>query len=145
MSSAKRPKNLGEILATSTKPSVTNVEKVKNGSYYCDCFKRGLSCDMCAHMIEKDHVYSEFRKKKFAIHGRNIHLKATTVRPLLWFVYLLECIPCNVQYVRSTQNAAGRFKNHKSAAHLKNSTSSGMAKRFSKICPMMTTAHKNHN
>ena len=135
MSSAKRPKNLSELLAPTKQLSVTNVEKEKNGSYHCERFRRGQNCDTCAQMVERDHVYSEFRKHKFAIHGRNVHLPATVKQPTLWFIYLLECIPCHAQYVGSTKNVASRFKNHKSNAHLKNSTSSGMAKHFSDICP----------
>ena len=86
-------------------------------------------------MIERDHVYSEFRKCNFAIHGSNIHMKATELHPFTWFAYLLECVPCHAQYVGSTSNPTARFKNHKSNAHRKNSTSSGMAKHFSNKCP----------
>ena len=135
MSSAKRPTNLAELLAPTNQPNVKNVETGKNGTYHCERFKRGQNCDLCGHMIERDFVFSEYRKQKFAIHGRNVHLKATEQRPLRWFVYLLECVPCLAQYVGSTQNPCARFKNHKSNANLKNSTTSGIAKHFMDICP----------
>ena len=145
MSSAKRPKNLSVLLAPTKQPNVSNMEIEKNGSYHCERFKRSQNCDTCAHMVERDHIYREFRKHKFAIHGRNVHLPATVQQPSLWFIYLLQCIPCHGQYVGSTQNVASRFKNHKSSAHLKNSTSSGMAKHFRTSALMMTMTHRNHN
>ena len=87
-------------------------------------------------MVERDFVFSEFRKHKFAIHGRNVHLKATEQRPLRWFLYLLKCVPCHAQYVASTQNASSRFKDHKLSANIKkNSSSSDIAKHFPNICP----------
>ena len=86
-------------------------------------------------MLERDHVYSEFRRRNFAIHGRNVHLKASEKNPLTWFIYLLECVPCHAQYCGSTCNVPARFSNHKSCAHRKNSPSTGMAKHFYNGCP----------
>ena len=53
----------------------------------------------------------------------------------MWFIYQLEFIHCHAQYGGSTQNVASCFKNHKSNTHLKNNTSSGMAKHFSDSYP----------
>ena len=74
MLSAKRPKNLAELLAPTNQPNVKNVVRGKNGTYHFERFERGQNCDLCGHMIERDFVFSEFKKLKFAIHGRSVHL-----------------------------------------------------------------------
>ena len=74
----------------------------ESGTLHCDQFGTKRGCDTCSHMVESSTIYSHFRKKHFGIHGRNIHLKATEKQPLKWFIYCLECLPCQAQYIGST-------------------------------------------
>ena len=90
---------------------------------------------VCSHMVETDNVFSHWKHRNFAIHGRNVHQKASDKKSLTWSVYLLECLPCLAQYIGSTNNIPNRWGNHKSNANLCNSTSSGMAKHYSDGCP----------
>ena len=54
---------------------------------------------------------------------------------MTWFVYLLECLPCQAQYCGSTTNVPVRYANHKSNANSCKITSSGIAKHFYDGCP----------
>ena len=48
-----------------------------NGSYHCQQYKKRGKCDVCSHMTETSTAYSYYFNRKFAIHGRNIHLPAS--------------------------------------------------------------------
>ena len=45
-----------------------NAEERWNGSYHCENFKKGKSCDVCSHMEERSFVTSFHFKTKHAIH-----------------------------------------------------------------------------
>ena len=83
-------------------------QETRNGSFYCEKYVRGGSCDVCAHMLrETDHVESVYYKKKFAIHGHLTHLKPSQRPKLRCFIYLMEDLGCVKQYVWSTTDAGG--------------------------------------
>ena len=46
-----------------------------NGSYHCKSYKERGKCDVCSYM-ETSFVTSYYFRRKFAIHGRNVHLPA---------------------------------------------------------------------
>ena len=69
------------------------------------------------------------------VYGRNVHGKATEKQPVQWFVYCVECLPCQAQYIGSTSNIPARWKNHKSTANTKKASCSGISKHFSEGCP----------
>ena len=52
--------------------------------------------------IETSFVTSYHYGRRFAIHGRNIHLPASQKRKLTWFVYLCHDTVCQLLYVGST-------------------------------------------
>ena len=107
-----------------------------NGTYHCDTFKRINICDVCAHMLERSFVQSEhYNGRKFAIHGRNIHMKATESKPLRWFVYLEEDVPCRKQYVGSTMSVTSRWANTKSRCNARDSDLTGLYEHFRDGCP----------
>ena len=152
IASCKRLPNLGEILSptvqgpvdradiapTSTSaPTPTQGEEERtNGTYHCDLYSVTGRCDVCHHMVERSYVQSEFYGgRKFAIHGRNIHTKATDRNPLRWFVYLEEDLPCKLQYVGSTNSMTARWANTKLRCNQRDSDSTGLYKHFRDGCP----------
>ena len=108
----------------------------RNGSYHCDLYKRIQKCDVCEHMTETTSVFSSHFRRRHAIAGRNVHLKATVKVKLRWFVYLHECIhPDGVfQYVGSTNHMTDRWANTKSKCNGKKSEGSGLEKHFKNGC-----------
>ena len=93
---------------------------------------------------ETTHVMSLHFNKQFAIHGHLIHLKPTHKPKLRWFVYLLEDLPCKLQYVGSTTDVCGRWAATKSACNRANSNSTGLYKHFLNGCPNDTGRQKEH-
>ena len=118
----RRQPNLSEILSPTVQPSSGDRHsggqgggggdapggggdgggRRRNGSYHCQLFIRKGKCDVCSHMAETSTVYSQYFKRKFAIHGHNVHLPASQKTKLRWFVYLCEDLACSLQYVGST-------------------------------------------
>ena len=115
----------------------------RNGSYHCELFKRTNKCDVCDHMEETTSVLSSHFKRKHAIAGHNVHLKATTKVKLRWFVYLQECVhPEGVfQYVGSTNHITERWANTKSKCNAGNTDGSGMEKHFKSGCSANKTVN----
>ena len=64
-------------------------------------------------MTETSTVYSQYFKRKFAIHGHNVHLPASQKNKLRWFVYLCEDLACSLQYVGSTTDVCSRWASTK--------------------------------
>ena len=122
-----------------------NDKENRSGSFYCDKYVNGGSCDVCSHMMrETDHVESIFYKRKFAIHGHLTHLKASQRPKLRWFIYLMEDLGCGKQYVGSTTDVCGRWAAAKSACNKQNSNSTGLYKHFQEGCPSDTGPAKSH-
>ena len=160
IASCKRLPNLGEILSPTiqdTKPPVVPDPGVgpaagggdrgerRNGSYFCEKYAKGGSCDACTHMMrETSQVESIYFRRKFAIHGRLTHLKPSQRPKLKWFIYLLEDLGCNLQYVGSTTDVCGRWAATKSACNKQNSNSTGLYKHFQDGCPNDTGQGKEH-
>ena len=48
-----------------------------NGSYHCQQYKTRGRCDVCSHMVETSTIHSPYFNRRFAIHGRNVHLPAS--------------------------------------------------------------------
>ena len=90
-----------------------------NGSYHCRYHNQTARCDLCSQMVETSTVTSIYFKQKFAIHGRNIHLPASTKKPLRWFVYVVHDLECQLVYVGSTSNACKRWAACKTAIRRK--------------------------
>ena len=99
---------------------------------------------MCSHMVERSFVQSEyFNGRKFAIHGRNIHPKATDSSGLKWYIYLEEDLPCRLQYVGSTVSVTARWANTKQRCNKRDSDSTGLYKHFRDGCPNDTGQDKS--
>ena len=157
IASCKRLPNLGEIISPTrqnTKPQQVPVPRGGpggdrgeggSGSFYCEKFSKGGSCDVCEHMMrETDHVESFYYEKKFAIHGHLTHLKASQRPKLRWFIYLLEDLGCGKQYIGSTTDVCSRWASTKSACNKMNSNSTGLYRHFQEGCPSDTGPSKNH-
>ena len=153
VASCKRLPNLGEILSPTVQPSKPNYRgdggvgtgRKHSGSYYCDKFNQGKSCDTCTHLQrETDCVQSMYNGHKFAIHGHLVHLPAGQKPKLRWFVYLLEDMACKLQYVGSTTDVCSRWSSTKSACNKQNSNSTGLYKHFMEGCPHDTGVGKGH-
>ena len=84
---------------------------------------------------ETSFVESFYFGKKFAIHGKLVHLKPSVKPKLRWFVYLMEDIGCMLQYVGSTTDFCARWAAAKSACNKANSNSTGLYKHFQEGCP----------
>ena len=106
----------------------------KWGSFHCDKFKRGRKCDLCSHMIEKDHVQSFHFGIPSKIHGYLSHDKIPD-GALRWFIYSIEDMPCHKRIVRSTTNPTNRWSTHKSSCNSEKSNSTGLSKHFKQGCP----------
>ena len=85
-----------------------------------------------------------YNGRKFAIHGRNVHTKATEPNPLQWFVYLEEDVLCKKQYVGSTFNMSSRWANTKLRCNRRDSDQTGLYKHFRDGCPNDTGVEKKH-
>ena len=106
-----------------------------NGSYHCNKHKERSNCDVCSYMNETSYVTSYYFKRRFAIHGRNIHLPAAQKNKKRWFIYLMHDTDCQLLYVGSTTDVCKRFANAKSACLGRKSSSTGLYKHFLEGCP----------
>ena len=151
----RRQRNLSEVLSPTVQPSFGDDSGGQgddaddgggrgggggggprwNGSYHCQQFKSKGKCDVCNHMMETSTVYSFYFNRKFAIHGRNIHLPASKKDKHRWFVYLVEDTACHLQYVGSTTDVCARWASTKKACLDQNSSNTGMYKHFQSGCP----------
>ena len=114
-----------------------------DGTYHCDTYSHHGRCDVCSHMEEQSFVQSEFYNgRKFAIHGRNVHSKATEGSPMKWFVYLEEDLPCHLQYVGSTVSMTSGWANTKMRCNKRDSDATGLYKHFRDGCPNDTGVNK---
>ena len=106
----------------------------RDGSFHCKVYSQGARCDCCAHMVEKNFIYSFHFKQKFAIHGHLAHdfSRSGVIR---WYVYALCDIGCGLLYVGSSQKPNKRWTTHKSSCNSKNSNATGMSKHFKVGCP----------
>ena len=107
-----------------------------NGSYHCKSYKERRKCDVCSYMVETSFVTSYYFNRRFAIHGRNVHLPAGhKIRKLKWFVYLVHDTYCQLQYVGSTMDVCSRWSSTKSACLGRKSSNTGLYKHFMEGCP----------
>ena len=106
-----------------------------NGSYHCKYHIKTSKCDVCSYMEETSFVTSFYFNRRFAIHGRNVHLPASMKKKLTWFVYLATDTACLLQYVGSTMDACSRFSSTKNACLNRKSTNTGLYKHFAEGCP----------
>ena len=86
-------------------------------------------------MVETSFVTSFYFERRFAIHGRNIHLPASMKKKFTWFVYLATDTSCLLQYVGSTTDACSRFSSTKNACLNRKNTNTGLYKHFAEGCP----------
>ena len=107
----------------------------RNGSYHCSRYTSGKSCDVCSYMVETSTVTSYHFKRKFAIHGRNIHLPASQKKKHKWFVYGVNDTACQLYYVGSTVDPTHRWASTKKACKDRNLTNTGLYKHFHDGCP----------
>ena len=153
IASSRRLPNLAEILSPTVQRPPSAVPRVgpvapgdtgrNSGTYHCDLYTRTGKCDVCSHMVQRSFVQSQyFNGRKFAIHGRNIHSKATDSSPMKWFVYLEEDLPCHLQYVGSTVSMTSRWANTKQRCNKRDSDSTGLYKHFRDGCPHDTGPNK---
>ena len=91
-------------------------------------------------MKETSFVTSFFYKRRFAIHGRNIHLKSSLRKKLRWFVYIVVDTHCQLQYVGSTNDVCSRWSSTKTACLGRNSNNTGLYKHFMEGCPEHITS-----
>ena len=106
-----------------------------NGSYHCQLYKTKGRCDVCSHMVETSTITSPYFNRKFAIHGRNIHLPASQKKKSRWFVYVVEDEACGLIYVGSTVDVCNRWAQTKKACLDRNSLNTGLYKHFRDGCP----------
>ena len=160
VASCRRLPNLGEILSPTVQPPKPSGGGGSrggggggggaqgggdSGSYYCDKFRQGKSCDACLHLQrETTCVKSMYNQRTFAIHGHLTHLPASQKTKLRWFVYLLEDLSCMLQYVGSTIDVCSRWSSTKSALNKANSNSTGLYKHFMDGCRNDTGLSKSH-
>ena len=85
--------------------------------------------------LETSFVTSYHFKRRFAIHGRNIHLPASQKKKFQWFVYLVTDTACLLQYVGSTCDVCSRWSGTKTACLGGNKTNTGLYKHFHEGCP----------
>ena len=148
----RRLKNLSELLSPTVQSSdVTlagddhadnldgNPSGRWNGSYHCKSYKEKGKCDICSYMVETSYVESYYFERKFAIHGRNIHLPASQKKKLTWFVYLVHDTACQLLYVGSTIDACHRWSGTKSACLGRKRDNTGLYKHFMEGCPTHLT------
>ena len=95
-------------------------------------------------MRETSQVESVYFKKKFAIHGHLTHLKPSQKPKLRWFIYLMEDLGCQKQYVGSTTDICSRWASTKSACNKANSNSTGLYRHFQEGCASDTGDTKDH-
>lgn len=89
-------------------------------------------------MTETSTITSPYFGRRFAIHGRNIHLPASQKRKLTWFVYVVEDTACGLIYVGSTVDVCSRWAQTKKACLDENSVNTGLYKHFRDGCPANT-------
>ena len=89
-------------------------------------------------MTEISTITSPYFGRRFAIHGRNIHLPASQKRKLTWFVYVVEDTACGLIYVGSTVDVCSRWAHTKKACLDENSVNTGLYKHFRDGCPANT-------
>ena len=111
-----------------------------NGSYHCQLYKKNQKCDVCSHMEETSTISSPYFGKRFAIHGRNIHLPASQKTKHRWFIYACEDLACGLIYVGSTVDVCARWASTKKACLDKNSINTGLYRHFRDGCPGDTGA-----
>ena len=111
-----------------------------NGSYHCRSFKERRKCDVCSYMIETSFVTSYYFNRRFAIHGRNVHLPSSMKNKTTWFVYLAHDTHCQLLYVGSTTDVCSRWSNTKSACLNRNKSNTGLYKHFQQGCPEHITS-----
>ena len=83
-------------------------------------------------MVETSSIYSSYFKKRFAIHGHNVHLPASQRNKIKWFVYSVEY---KLIYVGGTTNICRRWANTKKACLDCDSVNTGLYKHFKNGCP----------
>ena len=93
---------------------------------------------MCSHMVETSTITSPYFGRRFAIHGRNIHLPASQKKKPRWFVYVVEDVACGLIYVGSTVDPCSRWAQTKKACLDRNSVNTGLYKHFRDGCPAFT-------
>ena len=140
----RRLKNLSELLSPTVQTGAGGADDDLgndapggrwNGSYHCKSYKERRKCDVCSSMEETSFVTSYYYGRKFAIHGRNIHLPASQKGKYTWFVYLCQDTVCQLQYVGSTTDACSRWSSTKSACLGRNKSNTGLYKHFMEGCP----------
>ena len=113
---------------------VQNFHQKSWGSWHCDKYRFGGKCDLCNHMVEKDHTNSLYYNTKFRIHGHLKHDHSPEGK-LRWYIYCIDDVPCKKQIVGSTQDPVKRWANYKSTCNSENSKSTGLASHFRDGCP----------
>ena len=108
-------------------------EALPRGSYHCEVFRAGGSCDLCSHMKETNFVKSFHFGTKHGIWKHLAHDKIPNNVVRYW-IYAIDD-PCPKLYVGYTTNILGRFATHKNTANSKNSNTTGLAKHFQQGCP----------
>ena len=106
-----------------------------NGSYHCENYKKTSKCDLCSHMVETSFVTSYYFQRRFAIHGRNIHLKASLKNKMVWFIYLIHDTERLLLYVGSTTDPCKRWSSTKSACQHRKVSNTGLYSHFKDGCP----------
>ena len=102
---------------------------------HCKNYKDKQKCDVCSYMVETSYVTSYYFGKKFAIHGRNIHLPASQKKKMRWFVYLVHDTHCQLLYVGSTMDPCSRWSSTKTACQGRKKDNTGLYKHFMNGCP----------
>ena len=86
-------------------------------------------------MDETSYVTSYYFQRRFAIHGHNVHLPASTRNKMVWFIYLMHDTACMLLYVGSTTDPCKRWSSAKHACSHRNASNTGLYSHFESGCP----------
>ena len=96
-------KNLAKMLMVDIMDTMVGLELLVTGQMVHTivmlCRMKGR-CDVCSHIVDTSTLYSTYFDRRFAFHGRIVHLPAYQKNKFIWFIYVCEDIPCGLTYVQ---------------------------------------------
>jgi hypothetical protein len=145
---SKRGKNIQELISPTVQKKKTipvqTGPRQERGSFQCNNHKIGRKCDLCKHMEDMvEFVYSQHLRTRHQVKGHLVHQPRDKQLKDRWFVYLIEDVYCNKQYIGSTTDMYGRWGNHKSGCNT-GSAKTGLSSHFAIGCPGDTGREKDN-
>ena len=146
---SRRGRNLQELISPTVQKdrsnSAVNGPTQLSGSFQCDKFKSGKSCDVCKHMEDGvEYVDSKHFKTKLRIRGHLSHEPYEKKIKTRWFIYQIKDTLCDLVYCGSSTNVYARWAAHKSDCNNLRGAKSGLARHFVNGCPGAADKEKKH-